>query len=88
MKFLAESALRFLCQFCEAMHHMKIDIMTLFPEAVGGMLHSSILGRAEQKGILDINCIQIRDFTENKQMQVDDYPLRRRLGLCDDGAAA
>lgn len=53
---------------------MKIDIMTLFPDAVGGMLHSSILGRAAQKGLLDIRCIQIRDFTENKQMQVDDYP--------------
>ena len=43
---------------------MKIDIMTLFPEAVGGMLHSSILGRAEQKGILDINCIQIRQHSD------------------------
>ena len=53
---------------------MKIDIMTLFPDAVGAMLHESILGRGAKKGLLDINCIQIRDFTENKQMQVDDYP--------------
>jgi len=53
---------------------MKIDIMTLFPEAVNAMLHESILGRAAKKGILDINSIQIRDFTENRQMQVDDYP--------------
>ena len=48
--------------------------MTLFPAAVEAMLHESILGRAEKKGLLDIRCIQIRDYTENKQMQVDDYP--------------
>ena len=53
---------------------MKIDILTLFPERMNAMLHESILGRAAAKGILDINCVQIRDFTENKQRQVDDYP--------------
>ena len=53
---------------------MRIDIMTLFPDTVNAVLHESILGRACKKGILDINCVQIRDFTENKQMQVDDYP--------------
>ncbi|MGN1001270.1 MAG: tRNA (guanosine(37)-N1)-methyltransferase TrmD [Oscillospiraceae bacterium] len=53
---------------------MKIDILTLFPDNMNAMLHESILGRAAKKGILDINCVQIRDFTENKQRQVDDYP--------------
>ena len=53
---------------------MRIDIMTLFPEAVAASLKISILGRAEKKGILDIRCVQIRDYTENKQQQVDDYP--------------
>ena len=53
---------------------MKIDILTLFPEHVNAMLHESILGRACKKGILDINCVQIRDYTENRQNQVDDYP--------------
>jgi len=48
--------------------------MTLFPEAVAASLKVSILGRAEKKGILDIRCVQIRDYTENKQQQVDDYP--------------
>ena len=56
------------------MRGVRVDIMTLFPEAVEASLKVSILGRAAQKGILDINCIQIRDFTENKQQQVDDYP--------------
>ncbi len=53
---------------------MKIDILTLFPDNMNAMLHESILGRAAKKGILDINCVQIRDFTENRQNQVDDYP--------------
>lgn len=48
--------------------------MTLFPETVNAVLHESILGRAAKKGIIEINCVQIRDFTENKQNQVDDYP--------------
>ena len=53
---------------------MRIDIMTLFPATVDAFLHESILGRAAKKGIIEINCVQIRDFTENKQRQVDDYP--------------
>ena len=48
--------------------------MSLFPDTVSAVLHESIIGRAAKKGILDINCVQIRDFTENKQKQVDDYP--------------
>ncbi|MBO5556231.1 MAG: tRNA (guanosine(37)-N1)-methyltransferase TrmD, partial [Oscillospiraceae bacterium] len=53
---------------------MRIDIMTLFPDTVHAVLHESILGRAIKKDLLAINCVQIRDYTENKQNQVDDYP--------------
>ena len=53
---------------------MRIDILTLFPDTVSAVLHESIIGRAAQKGVVEINCVQIRDFTENKQKQVDDYP--------------
>ena len=53
---------------------MRIDILTLFPESVEGVLHGSILGRAMKRGILDIRCTQIRDYTDNRQNQVDDYP--------------
>ena len=53
---------------------MRIDIMTLFPDTVGAVLHESIIGRAVKKGIVEINCHQIRDYTLNKQKQVDDYP--------------
>ncbi|MCL2366183.1 MAG: tRNA (guanosine(37)-N1)-methyltransferase TrmD [Oscillospiraceae bacterium] len=53
---------------------MRIDIMTLFPDVVGDMLCESILGRAQERGYIRIECHQIRDFTTNKQRQVDDYP--------------
>ena len=53
---------------------MRIDIMTLFPDVVGDMLCESILGRAQERGIIRIECHQIRDYTTNKQKQVDDYP--------------
>ncbi len=51
-----------------------IDIMTLFPETVGNMMHESILGRAQQRGLIRIRTHQIRDYTTQKQNQVDDYP--------------
>lgn len=53
---------------------MRVDIMTLFPDSMNAVLSESILGRAAAKDIIEINSIQIRGFTENKQGQVDDYP--------------
>ena len=48
--------------------------MTLFPETVGDMMNESILGRAQERGFIRIEAHQIRDYTVNKQKQVDDYP--------------
>lgn len=53
---------------------MRIDIMTLFPETVGDMMNESILGRAQERDFIRIEAHQIRDYTLNKQKQVDDYP--------------
>jgi len=53
---------------------MRIDIMTLFPDVVGDMLCESILGRGQDRGYIRVECHQIRDYTDNKQKQVDDYP--------------
>ena len=53
---------------------MRIDIMTLFPETLGDVLSESILGRAQERGFISIEAHQIRDYTANKQNQVDDYP--------------
>ena len=53
---------------------MRFDILTLFPEPVEAMMQSSILGRAQKKGLIEIHAHQIRDYTANRQNQVDDYP--------------
>ncbi len=51
-----------------------IDIITLFPDTVGDVLSESILGRAQERDYLRIETHQLRDYTVNKQKQVDDYP--------------
>ena len=53
---------------------MRIEILTLFPDSVGDVLSESILGRAQERGFIQIETRQIRDYTSNKQNQVDDYP--------------
>lgn len=53
---------------------MRIDIMTLFPDAIDAMMGQSIIGRAQARGLVTITAHQIREYTTNKQMQVDDYP--------------
>ncbi len=53
---------------------MRIDILTLFPDSVGDVLSESIIGRAQERGIVRIEAHQIRDYTTSKQCQVDDYP--------------
>ncbi|MEG2377335.1 MAG: tRNA (guanosine(37)-N1)-methyltransferase TrmD [Clostridia bacterium] len=60
---------------------MQIDIITLFPDAVLGVLSDSILGRAEERGLISIRAHQIRDYTNNKQRQVDDAPYGGGMGM-------
>ena len=50
---------------------MKIDILTLFPEMFAP-LKTSMLGRASEKGILDIRLTDIRDYTKDKHNRTDD----------------
>ncbi len=60
---------------------MRFDVLTLFPESCMAVLGESILGRAQEKGILEIHAHQIRDYTLNKQKQVDDYPYGGGMGM-------
>ncbi len=53
---------------------MRIDIATLFPEMCDNALAESIIGRARRRGDIELYCHQIRDYTLNRQKQVDDYP--------------
>ena len=59
---------------------MKINILTLFPEMFAP-LQESMLGRARERGILDINLINIRDYTEDKHNRVDDTPFGGGAGM-------
>lgn len=60
---------------------MRFDILTLFPEIIESVLGSSIIGRAREKGLIELNCVQIRDFANNKHRQVDDYPYGGGTGM-------
>ena len=59
---------------------MKIDILTLFPEAFS-VFDTSILGRAKESGKIEINLINIRDFSKNKHKKCDDEPFGGGAGM-------
>ena len=59
---------------------MKIDILTLFPEMFDS-LKSSILGRAIDNNLIEINLINIRDFSKDKHKKVDDTPYGGGAGM-------
>ncbi len=54
---------------------MRFDVLTLFPEMFES-LRQSIIGKAEEKKLIDINLINIRDFSKDKHKKVDDTPYR------------
>lgn len=60
---------------------MKIDILSLFLEMFGGILSSSIIGKAVEKNILDVSLTNFRDFTTDRQNHVDDYPYGGGAGM-------
>ena len=60
---------------------MKIDILTLFPDMLKPFLSESIIGRAVDNKIVDINYINIRDFSKDKHKKVDDTPFGGGEGL-------
>lgn len=53
---------------------MQIDVLTLFPDTMNAVFGESILGRGQKKGVITLKAHQIRDYTTNRQNQVDDYP--------------
>ncbi len=60
---------------------MKIDILTLFPDMVRSVLSESIIGRAADNGIIEINAHNIRDFSTDKHRRVDDTPYGGGMGM-------
>ncbi len=55
--------------------------MTLFPEMCEAVLSESIIGRARENGYIEINCVNIRDFTSDKHNRVDDSPYGGGMGM-------
>lgn len=60
---------------------MKFHVLTLFPDMIEQGLGTSITGRALEKGLLSLNTVNIRDFSENKHNRVDDYPYGGGAGM-------
>lgn len=60
---------------------MKIEIMTLFPEMCEAVLGESIVGRARKAGKIELNCRQIREYTQDKHRRVDDTPYGGGMGM-------
>lgn len=60
---------------------MKIEIMTLFPEMCEAVLSESIVGRARKAGKIELNCRQIREYTQDKHRRVDDTPYGGGMGM-------
>ena len=59
---------------------MQFDVLTLFPEMFD-ILNESIIGRAKEKGLINVNLINIRDFSKNKHKKVDDTPYGGGAGM-------
>ena len=53
---------------------MKIDIMTLFPEMIDAVMRESIIGRAQDKGVVEVKATNIRDYALDKHHKADDAP--------------
>lgn len=60
---------------------MRIDIMTLFPDMCRAYLGASIIGRAREAGKVQIECKDIRDYTQDKHRRVDDSPYGGGMGM-------
>ena len=60
---------------------MKINIMTLFPQMCESVLSESIIGRARENGYISTECINIRDYTNDKHNRVDDAPYGGGMGM-------
>ena len=60
---------------------MRIDILTVLPEMIEGMINCSIVKRAQDKGLAEIHLHNLRDYTTNKWRRVDDYPFGGEAGM-------
>ncbi|MFD1360317.1 tRNA (guanosine(37)-N1)-methyltransferase TrmD [Lentibacillus salinarum] len=60
---------------------MHIDVLTIFPEMIEGVMNASILKKAQEKEKFNYNLVNFRDYSENRHMKVDDYPYGGGAGM-------
>lgn len=60
---------------------MKFNILTLFPDMIKQGLSHSIIGKAQKNKFIELNCVNIRDFSNNKHRHVDDTPYGGGVGM-------
>ena len=60
---------------------MRIDIITLFPNMFSGFTHESIIKRAIENGYVEVNIVNLRDYTLDKHLKVDDTPYGGGAGM-------
>ena len=60
---------------------VRFDVLTLFPQMLEAVLLDSITGRAVERGLLNMNFINIRDYSTDKHRRVDDYPYGGGQGM-------
>lgn len=62
-------------------YNMRIDIITVLPEMLDGFVNTSILSRAQKKGLVEIHIHNLRDYSTDKHRRVDDYPFGGFAGM-------
>jgi len=60
---------------------MKFDVLTLFPDTFNIVMRESIIGRAQENGLVEVNAINIRTYSKDKHKKVDDYPFGGGNGM-------
>lgn len=60
---------------------MRIDIISVVPESLDSFINTSILARAQKKGLVEIHVHNLRDYTKDKHRRVDDYPYGGAAGM-------
>ncbi|GFI34176.1 tRNA (guanine-N(1)-)-methyltransferase [Bacteroidaceae bacterium] len=80
--------MRYILYFClqyithiPRLNKMRIDIITVLPEMLDGFINTSILARAQKKGLVEIYVHNLRDYTTDKHRRVDDYPFGGFAGM-------
>ena len=60
---------------------MKVTVLTAFPEFLSSFLSTSIVGRAVERGLIDVKAVDLRDFSQGNYRQIDDYSFGGKGGM-------